>query len=92
MRDELEQALMVEGDLLAGRQIIDLSPVGGGSVGSSWRVTLSTGEALVVKLARPDNLLAEQSGLAALRQWADPALIEVLKCWPICAWVHAPHS
>ena len=28
MRDELEQALMAEGDLLAGRQIIDLSPVG----------------------------------------------------------------
>ena len=48
MRDELEQALMVEGDLLAGRQITDLSPVGGGSVGSSWRVKLSDGKPLFV--------------------------------------------
>ena len=70
MRDELEQALMAAGDLLAGRQIMDLSPVGGGSVGTSWRVMLSDGEALFVKLARPDQLIAEQSGLAALRQWA----------------------
>ena len=77
MRDELEQALMAAGDLLAGRQIMDLSPVGGGSVGTSWRVMLSDGEALFVKMARPDQLIAEQSGLAALRQWADPKLIEV---------------
>ena len=68
MRDELEQALMAADDLLAGRQIIELSPVGGGSVGSSWRVMLSNGEALFVKLARPDNLIAERSGLAALRE------------------------
>ena len=77
MREQLEQALTAAGDLLAGRQIVDLSTVGGGSVGSSWRVMLSNGDALFVKVARPDKLMAEQSGLEALRQWADPDLIEV---------------
>lgn len=77
MRDQLEQALLGASGVLGGRQVIDLCGVGGGSVGSSWRVNLSDGQALFVKIAQRENLVAEQAGLKALRRWADPALIEV---------------
>ena len=86
MRDQLQQALAGAAGLLEGRQVIDLRRTGGGSVGSSWRVGLSDGQALFVKVAPRANLLAEQSGLQALRHWADSALIEVpqeLGCLPL---------
>ncbi|QNI57425.1 putative fructosamine 3-kinase [Synechococcus sp. BIOS-U3-1] len=49
-------------------------------------MSLSDGEELFVKVAQTANLLAEQSGLQALRHWSDPALIEVpqvLGCIPL---------
>ncbi|KZR86351.1 Fructosamine kinase [Synechococcus sp. MIT S9509] len=86
MRDQLERALAADAELLEGRQVVGLRSVGGGSVGSTWRLSLSDGEQLFVKVAQTANLLAEQSGLQALRHWADPALIEVpqvLGCLPL---------
>ena len=86
MRDQLQQALATDAGLLKGRQVTDLLRAGGGSVGSSWRVSLSDGQALFVKVAHSANLRAEQSGLQALRGWADLSLIEVpqvLGCLPL---------
>ncbi|WP_114993301.1 fructosamine kinase family protein [Synechococcus sp. UW179A] len=86
MRDQLERALATASEFLEGREVFGLRSVGGGSVGSTWRLTLNDGEELFVKVAHTANLLAEQSGLQALRHWADPALIEVpqvLGCVPL---------
>ncbi|WP_413403866.1 MULTISPECIES: fructosamine kinase family protein [unclassified Synechococcus] len=86
MRDQLERALAANAGLLEGRQVVGLRSVGGGSVGSTWKLNLIDGDELFVKVARSENLLAEQSGLQALRQWADPGLLEVPKvlgCLPL---------
>ncbi len=86
MRDQLGQVLAAATELLEGRQVVDVLSVGGSSVGSTWRLNLNDGEQLFVKVAQTANLLAEQSGLQALRHWADPALIEVpqvLGCLPM---------
>ncbi len=85
MRDQLERALATA-DLLEGRKLVGVRSVGGSSVGSTWRLSLHDGEQLFVKVAQTANLLAELSGLQALRHWAEPALIEVpqvLGCLPL---------
>ena len=86
MRDQLQQALAKAPGLLQGQRVVGVRSVGGGSVGSSWQVSLSDGEALFVKMACAANLQAEQAGLQALRQWADLSLLEVpqvLGCLPL---------
>ena len=86
MRDQLQRALAKAPGLLQGQRVVGLSSVGGGSVGSSWRVSLSDGQALFVKMACDANLQAEQAGC---RRCADGPISrsKCPRCLAVFPWV-----
>ena len=84
MRDQLEQILSKETDLLRGRCLTSVEPVGGGEGGACWRAELSDGTAWFLKVTAPAQLEAEQRGLRCLRRWADGNLVEVVD---VLAWL-----
>ena len=88
MRDQLEQILSKEQDLLRGRCVRSIGPVGGGELGACWRADLSDGSAWFLKISDPALLEAEQRGLRSLRRWADANLVEVVD---VLAWIPLEH-
>lgn len=49
----------------------DTEPIGSGSIGQVYRATLHSGEAVVVKVQKPDVRTTVEMDLAILRRWID---------------------
>ena len=91
MNSELRLELTAEGGPLAGADIADVSPVGGGCIHQAWKLRLSNGQVLFAKsggLSALPLFEVEVEALEALRAHADNTFLVVPQPLALAALPH----